>query len=95
MFSGRPTKNPFFTNPFFMVLLVASIVFIVSALGYLMCPYVLEKAAAETSSRRFAAWLDARGPLIMSIEFVVMLASAITAMATDDWFSRPRSSGPS
>jgi hypothetical protein len=93
MFSGRPTKNPFFTNPFFMVLLVVSIAFIVSALAYLVCPYVLEKAAAGTPSRRFAEWLDARGPLVLSIEFVVMLVSALTAMTTDDWFSKPRGSG--
>jgi hypothetical protein len=93
--SGPPRKNPFFTNPFFMVLLVVSIAFIVSALGYLVCPYVLEQAPAGTLSRRTAEWLDARGPLLLGVEFVIMLVSAITAMATDEWFSRPRPSEPS
>ncbi|ODU00958.1 MAG: hypothetical protein ABS79_02530 [Planctomycetes bacterium SCN 63-9] len=95
MSSGRPTKNPFFTNPFFMVLLVVSLLFVFTALGYLVCPYALEKAPAESPSRRFAMWLDAKGPLLLTIEFVVMLASAVAAMATDDWFSRPGPSGHS
>lgn len=94
MSSARPRKNPFFTNPFFMILLVASVAFVATVLGYLVCPYVLEKSAAGTTSRRFAEWLDARGPLLLGVEFLVMLASAAVAIAVDDWFSRPRDAGP-
>lgn len=83
----QPRRNPFFTNPFFMILLIASVAFVVSTLGYLVSPYVLEQTTPGEPSRRLAEWLDARGPLLLSIEFGVMFVSAIVAMATDDRFA--------
>jgi hypothetical protein len=88
--------NPY-ANPFFGVLIAASILFTVTALGYLMGPSIIERArssgAGERSARSLAAaeWLDKRGPTALGVEFTLMLASGVLAMATDSWFSRHKS----
>jgi hypothetical protein len=87
---GRPRKNPILANPFYAALLLASTLFVVTALAYLVVPYVLApgKAAAGSSSRALAEWLDHRAPLLLAIEFVIMLLAGIVAMLTDDWFAQ-------
>ncbi len=93
--AGTSRKNPVFANPFFLALLLVSTLFVVTALGYLVAPYAL--GAGQTpkgeASRAFAAWLDRRGPVILAIEFLLMLATGVLAMATDDWFSAPTRPG--
>ncbi len=84
-------KNPVLANPFFLALLAVSTLFVVTALGYLVVPYVLQKAGnapGGEASRSFATWLDRRGPLILGVEFVLMFVTGVAAMATDDWYSR-------
>jgi hypothetical protein len=87
--AGTPRTNPVFSNPFFLALLVASTLFVVTALGYLVSAYALEAGQARQGegSRALATWLDHRGPMILAVEFLVMLATGVVAMATDDWFS--------
>lgn len=101
--SGRPGKK-LFPNPFYVLLLVASTLFVVTALAYLVAPTVLELAAQAASrprngpeegrgAARLAVWLDRNGPLGLGVEFLAMLASALMAMATDRWYT-PRKVGP-
>ena len=80
--AGTSRKNPVFANPFFLALLVVSTLFVVTALGYLVAPYALGagKAPQGETSRAFAAWLDRRGPMILGIEFLVMLVTGVLAM---------------
>jgi hypothetical protein len=87
--AGRSRKNPVFANPFFLALLLVSTFFVVTALGYLVAPYAMGAGQQERgeTSRSFAVWLDRRGPLILGIEFLIMLITGVLAMATDDWFS--------
>jgi hypothetical protein len=88
--AGTSRKNPVFANPFYLGLLVASTLFVVTVLGYLVAPSVLNSegpAPRGETSRAFATWLDRHGPLILGIEFVVMLVTGVLAMVTDDWFS--------
>ena len=87
--AGTSRKNPLFTNPFFAALVVVSILFVVTTLGYLAAPSAINPrpVAQGEASRAFAVWLDRHGPLILGIEVVVMLAMGVLAMATDDWFS--------
>jgi hypothetical protein len=90
-----PRKSDVFANPFYLALMLVSTLFVVTVLGYLVVPYVLKGGrAAEVGripqgalSRAFAAWLDRRGPLVLGLEFIVMLVTGILAMLTDDWFS--------
>jgi hypothetical protein len=87
-------RREVFANPFFVVLMGASVLFVLTVLAYLVSPYVLEpkvdRPARGAGSLAMAAWLDRNAPMILAIEFVVMLAAGILAMATDAWFS-PRS----
>jgi hypothetical protein len=87
--AGSSRKNPLFSNPFFAALVVVSILFVVTVLGYLAAPYALNPRPVPQgeASRTFALWLDRHGPLILGIEFVVMLGTGVVAMLTDDWFS--------
>jgi hypothetical protein len=104
--SDRPGKK-LFPNPFYVLLLVASTLFVVTALAYLVAPTVMELAAQAASrprnnghgpeegrgAARLAVWLDRNGPLGLGVEFLAMLASALLAMATDRWYT-PRKVEP-
>jgi hypothetical protein len=91
--AGSPRREVF-SNPFFVILLGTSTLFVLTALGYLMSPYVLVPNPARrqpgAGSRALADWLDRQGPLALGIELIVMLLAGILAMATDPWFA-PRS----
>lgn len=92
----RPRKV--LPNPFFVLLLVASTAFVVTALMYYVSPMALQRAeeakgpAPSPGSRALVAWLDRRGPLALGVEFVVMSAAGVIAMATDDWFAPAKKS---
>ncbi|MGO9470608.1 MAG: hypothetical protein ACLQIB_13260 [Isosphaeraceae bacterium] len=93
--TAQPRKLEVFANPFFVVLLGTSALFVLTVLGYLVSLYVLEpdpnRGPMAARSVAMASWLDRNGPLALAVEFGVMLISGITAMATDHWFS-PRAS---
>src|SRR5690348_14829485 len=96
------SRKRLFPNPFYVVLLVSSTAFVLSALLFYISPFVIERglqrpaAAPGPGSRALVAWLDRHGPFALAIEFAVMLASAVLAMATDHWFpSRPPRQSPS
>jgi hypothetical protein len=90
----KPRSREIFANPFFVVLLLTSTLFVLTVMGYLVSPYVLAPNPARqppgAGSLAMAAWLDRNGPQALGIEFVVMLLVGILAMVTDPWFS-PRS----
>jgi len=92
--TGQPRRREIFANPFFVILLGTSTLFVLTVLGYLASPSVLMPNAVRlqpgAGSKALAAWLDRNGPQTLGIEFVVMLLAGILAMATDPWFS-PRS----
>ena len=94
--AGTSRKKPALANPFYVGLMVASTLFVLTALGYLVAPNVIAPGPVRRgeTSRAFATWLDRRGPLILGIEFVVMLVTGVLAMATDDWFSGEPGSQP-
>jgi hypothetical protein len=91
--TSRP--NPVLANPFYVGLMVTSTLFVVTALGYLVAPYVIQpgQAAQGQASRAFALWLDTHGPLILAVEFVIMLVSGVVAMTTEDYFLRRKKPG--
>ena len=76
-------------NPFFVLLLIASTAFVVTALMYYVSPMAAQRAAEQSrpGPRALADWLDRRGPLALGVEFVVMTATGVIAMLTDDWFA--------
>jgi hypothetical protein len=84
---SEPTVKKLFPNPFYVLLLVASSLFVFTVFGYLVSPTVQQQGAAPGPGQAVARWLDRQGPLALGIEFAVMLVSALLAMATDRWYS--------
>jgi hypothetical protein len=87
-------RREVFSNPFFVVLLATSLLFVLTAFGYLVSPSIIVPDPARPrpgpNSVALAHWFDRNGPLTLGVEFVVMLLSGVLAMLTDPWFS-PRS----
>lgn len=83
-------------NPFYVLLMLVSTLFVITAMGYLMGPFVERQAleqpgAGPTSgSRALASWFERKGVLALTIEFGAMLALSLLAMATDRHFSPPK-----
>jgi hypothetical protein len=89
--TSQPRRRESFANPFFVILLGTSTLFVITVLAYLVSPYVLAPNQARPpqtqGSAALAAWLDRKGPQVLGIEFLVMLIAGILAMATDSWFA--------
>ncbi len=83
-----------FPNPFYVVLLVVSTLFLMTVLAYLVGPYVqqqaLDKPGAGPSpvSRSMTLWLENHGPMALAVEFGVMLVAGLLAMGFDHKFTK-------
>ncbi|APW59021.1 hypothetical protein [Paludisphaera borealis] len=88
-------RNEILTNPFYLALVAVSTIFVVTALAYLVSGFALDPANVPASerSRRVALWFDRNGPLVMTIEFLVMFATGVVMMATDRWYTERRKRG--
>jgi hypothetical protein len=85
-----PRKREVFANPFFVVLMAASVAFVMTALAYYVSAFVEPAPGRPRPSERslaVAAWLDRNAPWVLAMEFAVMLVTGVLAMATDRWFS--------
>jgi hypothetical protein len=88
-------KREIFANPFFAVLLLASVAFVLTVLAYLVSGHELAGALDSEGpappqgdrSLAFARWFDRNAPVVLAGEFVVMFCAAILAMLLDPWFS--------
>ena len=84
-------KREIFANPFFAILLVASVVFVLTVLAYLSSAWVLEPGPGgpprNPRSIALAEWLDRNAPLVLGGEIIVMLGTGVLAMVLDPWFS--------
>lgn len=89
-----PRKREVFANPFFVALMAASVVFVLTVLAYLISPAVLEAAPAKPPpsprSLATAEWIDRNAPWVLAVEIAIMLLTGVVAMVTDPWFT-PRS----
>jgi hypothetical protein len=72
-------------------MLATSVAFVVTVLAYLVSPSVLAPAPADggpgPGSIAIAFWIDRNGPLVLAVEFCVMLVTGVLAMLTDPWFT--------
>jgi hypothetical protein len=91
MTTATSRKREVFANPFFVVLMIASVVFVLTVLAYLIGPSVLEPDPAKppptASSRAMAEWVDRNAPWLLAVEIAIMVATGVLAMLTDRWFS--------
>jgi|GEM_PF-1089387 len=90
--ASTPRKNDILANPFHLILLTASALFALTVLAYLVGGFVLDPSRPPEAegSRRFALWIDRNGPMLLGVEFLVMLVACVAMMATDHWFNPPR-----
>jgi hypothetical protein len=91
---NRPAKK-LFPNPFYLLLLISSTVFVLTTFAYGVVPTLQSRATHRPdaagqqpgpASVALTAWLDRRGPLVIGVEFSVMLVTGMLAMLTDRWF---------
>jgi hypothetical protein len=81
-------RREVFTNPFFVVLLGTSVLFVLTITLWLFTAWrVTVRPPAGPGVVALAGWLDRHSPLLVGVEFLVMLLSGVVAMVTDPWFS--------
>jgi hypothetical protein len=95
----EPRKREVFANPFFVVVMAASVVFVLTVLAYLISPAVLEagpgKPPPTARSLAMATWIDHNAPWVLAVEIAIMLVFGVVAMVTDPWFTHRSKSKPS
>jgi hypothetical protein len=90
--TDRPAEKVF-PNPFYVILVLASLAFVITIFGYLISPTIQQHNAgrpAGGASIQLAKWVDRNGPALLACELLVMIVSAFLAMATDRWFPSRR-----
>jgi hypothetical protein len=88
-------KREIFANPFFAILLVVSVFFVVTVLAYLVSGGVVDpfrdsdRGPAPVDARQIVvgAWFDRNVPLLLGGEILVMLFAGVLAMLFDPKFS--------
>ncbi len=84
------------SNPFYVLLMAVSTLFVITSLGYLVGPYVAQQAidhpgaGPSQGSRNLAAWFERKGVIALAMEFVAMLVLGGLAMATDRFYAPPK-----
>ena len=92
---GRVSKTSR-KNPFYALLMVASTLFVVTTLGYLIGPFIEQRAIDGRGARSaLAGWFDRNGVIALAVEFAAMSVLALLAVATDRHFSSAKSRGDS
>jgi hypothetical protein len=88
-------KKPLYPNPFYVLVVLAGVAFVVTAMGWLVAPMIQEKArnpgggvAPGAGSLAIAAWFDAWSTTALTAELAVMIVAGGLAMAADRWFTR-------
>ena len=81
-------KRPF-ANPFYALLLVVGVAFLLTATSYgVMAFRDVQGHAAADSDSGLMLFLDRHGTLVMGIELAVLLVTSVAAMATDRFWTR-------
>ncbi len=80
-------RNEVLSNPFYLTLVAVSTIFVVTILAYLVSGFAMEpgRDPADERSIRIALWFDRNGPLVLAVEFLVMLATGVVMIAADRW----------
>ncbi len=84
-------------NPFYVLLVIAGVVFAITACAYgVMAVKMLDPAqavAARESGEGLMFFLDEHGLTVMIVEIVVLAVTTFAAMATDGLWSRSAEGG--
>jgi len=74
-------------NPFFPLLVVVSVVFVVTACAFGVMALRAISPAATGGHHPLLAFLDRHGVLLLMVEVAVLAAMAILAMSTDRYWT--------
>lgn len=91
---ATPARKPLYPNPFYVLVVLAGVAFVVTAMGWLVAPMIQQKAknpgGPGPASLAVAAWFDRWSPTAITIELVVLIVSGGLAMLADRWFRGDR-----
>ncbi|MEO8497853.1 MAG: hypothetical protein ABI614_22530 [Planctomycetota bacterium] len=80
------------TNPFYIVLLIAGVLFVVTACAFVVMTVNARDASLggreDSSSKRFVEIVDRYGFPALMIELGVLAAATFAAIATDEYWTR-------
>ena len=80
------------TNPFYIVLLIAGVIFVVTACSYIVMTINARDlslgAQEDPSSKRFVEIVDRYGFAALMIELGVLAGATFAAIATDEYWTR-------
>jgi hypothetical protein len=81
------------SNPFYTLLVIASVAFTISACAYGVMMYRVSTMIDEPTAGEpgLMPWLQAWGTPLLAIELGVLVVASLAAMATDGHFSRSES----
>lgn len=86
-------KKPLCPNPFYVLVVLSGLAFVVTAMGWLVAPMIQEKArnaaggaGPGAGSLAMAAWFDRWSVTALTVELVVMFVAGGLAMVADRWF---------
>jgi hypothetical protein len=82
------TKGPI--NPFYVLLVIAGIIFSITACAYGMMALRAIRLDADAPQTGLVAFLDEHGMALMGVELAVLAVATFAAMATDQYLSRRR-----
>lgn len=84
-------KPQSFTNPFYTLLLIAGLLFMITACAYAVMT-VRGMEVSETvdtpAAQRFAQLVDEHGFTALMVELAVLAVATVGAIATDDYWAR-------
>ena len=90
---ATPARKPLYPNPFYVLVVLAGVAFVVTTMGWLVAPMIQQKArnpgagaAPGAGSLAVAAWFDRWSETAIAIELVVLIVSGGLAMLADRWF---------
>ena len=92
--AGPGARKPLYLNPFYVLVVLAGVAFVVTALGWLVASVIQEKArnpgggVPGRGSLAIAAWFDRWSTTALTVELAVMIVGGGLAMAADRWFTR-------
>src|SRR5438094_10014204 len=82
------TKRPF-ANPFYALLLVVGVAFLLTATSYGVLAFRdVQGQSAAASGSGLMLFLDRHGAILLAAELAVLIVSSLGAMATDGYWTR-------
>lgn len=91
-------RNVKFPNAFYVILLLTSTLFVMTALAWLVVPALKQisdedrakgaVARVDKRSLEFGDWIDRNAVKLLTYEFAVMLVSGGLAMSVDSWLEK-------